>query len=100
LAYLSACETARNSDIRLSDEGIHLATGFQLAGVPSVIGTLWQIYEDDSLKMAEMVYSYLVNGNERISFERLADAIHDALRCLRDGGKRPLDWGPCILYGV
>jgi CHAT domain-containing protein len=100
LVYLSACETARNDDIRLSDEGIHLAAGFQMAGVPSVIGSLWEIYEDDSLKMAEMMYSYLVNERGGVVFERLADAVHEAVRCLKDGGKRPLDWGSYILYGV
>ena len=43
LAYLSACSTARATDTRLLDEAIHLATAFQLAGFPHVIGTLWEI---------------------------------------------------------
>ncbi|MGK8522353.1 CHAT domain-containing protein [Nocardia asteroides] len=41
LAYLSACETALTANTRLLDEAIHLASAFQLAGYPHVIGTLW-----------------------------------------------------------
>lgn len=39
LVFLSACETARNTAADLLDESIHLASAFQLAGYPHVIGT-------------------------------------------------------------
>jgi hypothetical protein len=100
LAYLSACETARNINVPLSNESIHLAAGFQLAGVSTVIATAWEIYEDDSLEVVEMVYKYLSEGTGQLKYERCAEALHNALRNLRDGGKRPLDWGAYILYGV
>lgn len=40
LGYLSACSTSANKVDRLIDEGIHLASAFQLAGFRHVIGTL------------------------------------------------------------
>jgi tetratricopeptide (TPR) repeat protein len=43
LAYLSACHTGSSLDIRILDESIHLASAVQLAGYPSVIGTLWSV---------------------------------------------------------
>ncbi len=41
IAYLSACSTAENKAAWLSDEVIHLVSGFQVAGFPHVIGCLW-----------------------------------------------------------
>jgi CHAT domain-containing protein len=43
LAFLSACQTARNPARDLLDEAIHLASAFQLAGYPHVVGTLWSV---------------------------------------------------------
>ncbi|KAF2792066.1 hypothetical protein K505DRAFT_388192, partial [Melanomma pulvis-pyrius CBS 109.77] len=43
LGYLSACSTSANRVNRLVDEGIHLASAFQLAGFRHVIGTLWEV---------------------------------------------------------
>jgi CHAT domain-containing protein len=39
LAYLSACSTAETSSRDLMDEVIHVASDFQFAGFPDVIGT-------------------------------------------------------------
>ncbi|MQY31867.1 CHAT domain-containing protein [Nocardia aurantia] len=52
LAYLSACETALTTDARLLDEAIHLASAFQLAGYPHVIGTLWTIADQTTVQIA------------------------------------------------
>jgi hypothetical protein len=41
LSYLSACSTAENRAKRLSDEVIHLVSGFLVAGFPHVVGCLW-----------------------------------------------------------
>jgi len=40
IAYLSACSTAENKAARLTDEVIHVVSGFQVAGFPHVVGCL------------------------------------------------------------
>jgi CHAT domain-containing protein len=41
IAFLSACSTAKNNaQAPLADEVIHLASAFQVAGFPHVIGSL------------------------------------------------------------
>ncbi|KAI9652307.1 MAG: hypothetical protein M1829_001678 [Trizodia sp. TS-e1964] len=59
LAYLSACETGTMGDIRLRDEGIHLAGGFHMAGVPHVVSTLWRVDNTISVSLTDQFYKYL-----------------------------------------
>ncbi|MFF0001452.1 CHAT domain-containing protein [Streptomyces avermitilis] len=59
LAFLSACETALTTDARLLDEAIHLASAFQLAGYPHVIGTLWSIADDAAFTLTKAFYEGL-----------------------------------------
>jgi CHAT domain-containing protein len=59
LAYLSACTTASSRAPHLLDEAIHLASGFQLAGFPQVIGTLWDIHDSTAARIAETFYTRL-----------------------------------------
>jgi hypothetical protein len=56
-AYLSACHTASARDLRLLDESIHLASVIQLAGFPSVIGTLWKVQDKTSIDVAKDSHS-------------------------------------------
>jgi CHAT domain-containing protein len=100
LAFLSACETAENKNIELSNENIHLAVGFQLAGVPTVIGTLWKIYDEESADVVEMFYEYLREGNNEIHLNRSAEALHHAIRNLRDRSLRPLNWAAYVYFGA
>lgn len=53
LAFLSACSTAENASSILMDEGIHLAGGFQLAGYPHVIASLWEANDNLSVEVAK-----------------------------------------------
>lgn len=59
LAYLSACCTAQQYDMRLIDENIHLAAAFQLSGFPSVIGTLWEADDAAAVVVARAFYKEL-----------------------------------------
>ncbi|KEP45577.1 putative aromatic di-alanine and TPR containing protein [Rhizoctonia solani 123E] len=47
LAFLSACQTATGTE-DLPDEAVHLAAGLLMAGYPSVIATLWSVYDEDA----------------------------------------------------
>ncbi|MGW1740061.1 tetratricopeptide repeat protein [Nocardia sp. NPDC001965] len=84
LAYLSACETAATGT-KLVDEAIHLASAFQLAGYPQVIGTLWTVDDEASTEIADSFYAALTpSGGAAPDTSRAAHALHDAVRTMRD----------------
>ncbi len=77
VAYLSSCHTAQPG-YRLSDEAIHLASSFQLAGFSQVIATLWPLLDAVALEFATEVYRQL-SGSVEASV-----AVHHATRAARD----------------
>lgn len=93
-AYLSACGTARGGDA-LSDEVIHIASAFQLAGYPHVIGTLWPIVDDVAARIATDVYAGLDPAADP------ARLLHTAVRRVRDeyAGNSPLLWSSHLHTG-
>ncbi|WP_157254526.1 CHAT domain-containing protein [Nonomuraea typhae] len=84
LAFLSACSTSQ-SNLRLTDEAIHLATGFQLAGFTHVVGTLWPIGDGLALDVAQSFYRALAVGAAGLlAPEGSAHALHDAVGRARE----------------
>lgn len=81
LAYLSACGTA-GTGAALADEALHLASALQLAGYRHVVGTLWETDDAVALDLAEKTYAAL--GAPRPVAERSAQALHTAVRTVRD----------------
>ena len=101
LAYLSACGTARVTDTRLLDEAIHLASAFQLAGFPRVIGTLWEIDDAIAVEIADAFYTALTDPAGALDPALAAHALHQAIRTLRD--RQPITpylWASHIHAGV
>ncbi|MCB8901246.1 MULTISPECIES: CHAT domain-containing protein [unclassified Streptomyces] len=97
LAYLSACGTAR-SGFTVMDEGLHLAGGLQLAGFRHVVGTLWEIDDTMSVRIAEQVYAGL--GAPNPVADRAAYAVREAVRGVRDRYPRtPSLWAAHIHVG-
>ena len=87
LAFLSACETALTTKTELIDEAIHLASAFQLAGYPQVIGTLWAINDRIAAQVADAFYAALAtstSGTPALDFTKAAQALHRATRAVRD----------------
>lgn len=84
LAYLSACSTAVTATTQLLDEAIHLASAFQLAGFPHVIGTLWQINDHTAVQTAAAFYNTISTGNGTVDTKQAPHALHHAVRALRD----------------
>jgi CHAT domain-containing protein len=76
LACLSACSTAQPGG-RLTDEAIHLAAAFQLAGYRQVIGTLWPIGDRHAVDVAMDIYTTLPLTGDA------ASAVHAATRRMR-----------------
>lgn len=103
LAFLSACQTARNEDVDLLDEAIHLTSAFQLAGFPHVIGTLWPILDSVSAHIAIEFYRRLGSQPGTLAVARSAQALHDTIRNLRDspgGAALPSYWAAYIHAGA
>ena len=84
LAYLSACSTALNEAAALADESILVASAFQLAGFPHVVGTLWEIDDDAAIAIAEKFYSRLRTETGALDPSQDAAALHWMARQLRD----------------
>lgn len=97
LAFLSACSTAQPGT-RLTDEAIHLASAFQLAGYRQVIATLWPIADLNAFKIARDLYTTLVGSQTPAS---AAPALHAAVCGLRDQWPdRPLTWASHMHSGA
>jgi tetratricopeptide (TPR) repeat protein len=113
LAYLSACSTASITNVELLDEAIHVASAFQLAGLPHVVGTLWEVNDQVSATVADLFYTHLrAKGEQTIEPTQAAHALHAAVRAVRDGSDlqailpgwdriaAPLLWAPYLHTGA
>ncbi|MFH8882658.1 CHAT domain-containing protein [Streptomyces californicus] len=83
LAVLSACSAAQGG-IRLPDEAVQLASSFQLAGYPHVIGTLWPVADKLATRLTEEFYTTLAADLDRGRALDPAAALHHPVRALRD----------------
>jgi tetratricopeptide (TPR) repeat protein len=96
LAFLSACETARPGG-RLTDEAIHLASAFQLAGYRHVIATLWPINDTVACLLADEIYGALTGPTPLPP----AAAVHLTVRWLRGlQPDRPSWWASHLHHGI
>ena len=105
LAFLSACHSANFEDESTADEVVHVAKAFQLAGFPSVVGTLWQAFDGDAAIVSGEFYAYLKRRMDQgavsdFDGDLFARALHSAVNCLRE--KNPyscVNWASWIHYG-
>ncbi|KAH6972860.1 CHAT domain-containing protein, partial [Ilyonectria sp. MPI-CAGE-AT-0026] len=82
LAYLSACRTGQIRHEASVDESIHLMTAFQLAGFRHVVGTLWEVDDEQCVSIAKSMYEFLQQNGIRDS--SVSSGLHQALRESRD----------------
>ncbi|KAH8686258.1 CHAT domain-containing protein [Ilyonectria robusta] len=82
LAYLSACRTGQIRHEASVDESIHLMTAFQLAGFRHVVGTLWEVDDEQCVSIAKSMYEFLQKNGIRDS--SVSSGLHQALRESRD----------------
>ncbi|EAW15297.1 uncharacterized protein ACLA_059640 [Aspergillus clavatus NRRL 1] len=99
MVYLSACESGASKDLQLRDEGIHVAGGFQIAGVPHVISTLWAVSDSVSVQLAGLFYANLREDGEEVDLSKAPYALHCAIGEMRRQGVHPLLLGPFIHSG-
>jgi len=112
LIVLSACHAANIRNITLLDEGIHLAGACQLAGFPTVIGTLWQVQDQFSPTVSDVLYrTMLVQDDDVLDINKAAEGLHFAVRKVREDSRQrkfkagkgtddPMSWAPYIHVGV
>lgn len=81
LAYLSACSTGVNSEVKLLDEGVNLINAFQLAGFQHVVGTLWEVSDKHCVDVAKVLYETL--QDKGMTAAAVSLGLHKALRSLR-----------------
>jgi tetratricopeptide (TPR) repeat protein len=97
-AFLAACQTATGG-VALPNEAISLAAAIHYAGYRHVVATLWTAYDYAIAEVTRMVYDDLATSG-RLWPARSAEALHSAVRRLRDADrKRPSWWTPFIHIG-
>ncbi|CAE6477625.1 hypothetical protein ACGC1H_002382 [Rhizoctonia solani] len=99
LAFLSACQTAMG-DETLPDETVHLASSMLTAGYPSVIATMWSVWDKDAPFVADKVYGALLKEG-KMDCRESARALHYAVAELRKeiGDNKFERWVPFIHIG-
>ncbi|MFD7135558.1 CHAT domain-containing protein [Streptomyces sp. NPDC059894] len=99
LAYLSACGTSETR-ISLADESVHLASGFQVAGYPQVVGSLWSVPDLASARVADAFYAHAAEDG-RLVPARVPHALHHAVLALRHRYPgSPELWAPFVHHGA
>ena len=90
LLTLSACETAKENDRFL----LGLTGVAMKAGVKSVIGSLWNVYDKETSEIMEKFYYRL--KNQSIT---KAKALQMSITAMIDQNTNPAYWAPFILVG-
>ncbi|KAH6854937.1 CHAT domain-containing protein [Chaetomium sp. MPI-CAGE-AT-0009] len=103
IAYLSACSTAESRAEQLADEVLHLASGFQAAGFPHVLATLWPAEAVASVEVVRGFYEGLAGSWGARGQEEgvVAAVLREAVMGVR--GKwplQPLRWAGYVHFGV
>lgn len=102
IAYLSACSTAGTVKEDLAGEVIHVASGFQVAGFPHVVGCLWDSVDSVCVQVASTFYERLFGvGNQNWTSRQVAMALREAMLAVRkEDMDMPLLWAPFVHYGA
>jgi CHAT domain-containing protein len=103
-AFLATCHTAELSDGGMPDEVLHLSAAMQYSGFRSVIGTMWEMADEDGQYLAKCFYeSMFSDSDERQGLpyhERSAWALAAAVRILRERRVSPERWVNYVHFGA
>lgn len=98
--HLSACPTAYFRDPHLGDEGIHIASHFQLAGFTHVIGMLWETEDETCQFLTKKFYEQLFAGEREWSGTGdVNKALYHAVSLLSAGRQLLLLLAPFFCFG-
>ncbi|EJD00404.1 uncharacterized protein FOMMEDRAFT_159082 [Fomitiporia mediterranea MF3/22] len=83
-AFLSACHSAEIAHDSVYDEVLHLAAAMQFSGFRSVIGSMWELLDEDRPLFAKAVYAYMCDCDEGdVRYKRAATGLRKAALDLR-----------------
>jgi tetratricopeptide (TPR) repeat protein len=107
LAFLSLCFAAHAGVENEQDEGLHLANAIQVAGISSVVASMWYVSETAALQVVESFYEYF-RSRGGFDVKHAARALHQAVTKLRESTRDPFNdekgdptrWAPFVHYGV
>lgn len=101
IAYLSTHSAEKNKVTESSEDAIRVASGFQLAGFPHVVGSLWPAGDSECLELANRFYTLLFRENKVGRVENVAHVLQEAVLGLRESRREtPLQWAQFVHYGV
>jgi CHAT domain-containing protein len=92
LVVLSACETGRG-DVKLGQGVYGLRRALGVAGVETVVTSLWKVDDAATGALMEAYYRHLLAGEGR------ATALREAMKELRKQKPHPYYWAPFIALG-
>ena len=100
LAFLSANHTAAGDVVGTPDEVVHFAAALQFCGFRSVVGTLWDMADDDGCNVTKDFYQYMLLAGAVPNFRDSAEALHLATRELRKRGLGLNRWATFVHVGA
>jgi CHAT domain-containing protein len=102
--HIPCGNTAQNQVIKLSDEVLHVASGFQVAGFRHVVGCRWPSDDKVYVDITKSFYSkFNQGGTARYDDKATVLALHKAVIKIRERNgyrKRPLLWAQYVHFGA
>ncbi|KAF9062781.1 CHAT domain-containing protein, partial [Rhodocollybia butyracea] len=97
LAFLAACHSAAGEP-ETPDEALSLFVTLQFCGFPRVIGTLWEMTDDDGPPLVERFYEHIL----RYGIEDSANELNLTIKSLQHNSETadPRRWATFVHIGV
>lgn len=98
LVVLSACETGVGKVIK-GEGALSLARGFQYAGAPNIVFSLWQVNDKSTAELMKYFYKNLKKSHSRDGSVQQASLDYIKDNTIANPQKSPYYWGAFVYYG-